>query len=200
MKNTERRSPLNLDYIRRKLIKTQYIYINDAGACGIGIFAAKAFAQGQAILVDEDGDYYHTSYTYAQIAAMGLDLAQHCFQIEHDRYLLPHGSIDDLINHSCEPTTGIRLTEDGYRLLALQDIAVGEQLTYDYSTYIANPLERLQCCCGSTRCRGEIGPFRDLSPWLRAYYRERDVVGAFAADDAGREADDAPAATLVRRA
>ena len=200
MKKTERRSPLNMDYIRRKLVKTRYIYIGDAGSCGLGIFAAKAFAQGQVILADEDGDYYHTSYTYAQIAAMGLDLARHCFQIDHDRYLLPHGSIDDLINHSCEPTTGIRLTRRGYRLLALQDIAVGEQLTYDYSTYIANPRERLQCCCGSTRCRGEIGPFRDLSPWLRAYYRERDVVGAFAADDAGREADDAPAAKLVRRA
>ena len=113
---------------------------------------------------------------------------------------MAHASAGFGINHSSEPTTGIRLTEDGYRLLALQDIAVGQQLTYDYSTYIANPLERLQCRCGSTRCRGEIGPFRDLPPWWRAYYRERDVVGAFAADDAGREADDAPAATLVRRA
>jgi hypothetical protein len=200
MKKTERRSPLNLDYIHRKLVKTRYIYIGDAGSCGLGIFAAKAFLQGQVILVDEDGDYYHTFYTYAQIAAMGLDLAQHCFQIEHDRYLLPHGSIDDLINHACEPTTGIRLTRRGYRLLALQDIAVGEQLTYDYSTYIANPLERLQCRCGSTRCRGEIGPFRDLPPWWRAYYRERDVVGAFAADGAGHEANRASAAKLVRRA
>ena len=63
--------------------------------------------QGQAIVADEDDDYYDTSYSYAQIAALGLDLARHCFQIDHDRYLLPHGSIDDLINHSCEPTAGI---------------------------------------------------------------------------------------------
>jgi uncharacterized protein len=201
MKKTERRSPLNLDYLHRKLVKTRYVYIGDAGTCGLGIFAAKAFAQGQVILGDEDGDYYHTAYTYAQIAAMGLDLAQHCFQVDHDRYLLPHGSIDDLINHACEPTTGIRLTRRGYRLLALRDIAVGQQLTYDYSTYITNPRERLQCCCGSPRCRGEIGPFRNLPPWWRAYYRERDVVGAFAvADSAGHEASHAPAAKLVRRA
>ena len=85
--------------------------------------------------------------------------------------------------------------------MALRDIAAGEQLTYDYSTYIANPRERLQCCCGSPRCRGEVGPFRDLPLWLRAYYLERDVVGAFAAADAaGREADEAPAAKLVKSA
>jgi hypothetical protein len=53
MKNTERRSPLNLDYIHRKLVKAQYIYIGDAGLCGLGIFAAKTFGQGQVILADE---------------------------------------------------------------------------------------------------------------------------------------------------
>ena len=45
MKKTERRSPLNLDYLHRKLVKTRYVYIGDAGTCGLGIFAAKAFAK-----------------------------------------------------------------------------------------------------------------------------------------------------------
>jgi hypothetical protein len=193
--------PSNLDYIHRKVAKTKYVYIGDAGGCGLGIFAARKFAQGQAIVVDEDDDYYNGSYSYAQIAALGLDLARHCFQIDHDRYLLPHGSIDDLINHSCEPTAGITLTDRGYRLVALRDIAAGEQLTYDYSTYIANPRERLQCCCGSPRCRGEVRPFRELPLRLRVYYLERDVVGTFAAADAaGHAADEAPAAKLVRSA
>ena len=198
---TKQGSLSNLNYIHRKVAKTKYVYIGEAGGCGLGIFAARSFLQGQAIVIDEDGDYYDTSYSYAQIAALGLDLARHCFQVDHDRYLLPHGSIDDLINHSCEPTAGITLTERGYRLTALRNIAAGEQLTYDYSTYITNPRERLQCCCGSPRCRGEVGPFRDLPPWLRAYYLGRSVVGAFAAADAaGHEADEAPAAKLVRRA
>jgi hypothetical protein len=199
MKPIPHRLPLDLDYLHRKITKTQYIYIGDAGRCGLGIFAAKNFPQGQTIITDDDGDYYSATYTYAQIVSMGLDLVKHGFQIDHDRYLLPHGSIDDLINHSCEPTAGITLTERGYRLVALREIAVGEQVTYDYSTYIANPQERLRCCCGSKRCRGEVGPFRDLPLWWRAYYLERDVVGAFAAaDGSGHEADGAPAAKLVR--
>jgi hypothetical protein len=176
--------PIDLDYIHRKLAKCRYIYIGETEGCGLGIFAAKAFAKGTALVVDEDGDYHQPGYSYAQVMAFGLDLATHCFQVDHDRYLLPHGSIDDLINHACEPTAGIRLTARGYRLLALRDIAPGEQITYDYSTYIANPRERLHCACGSPACRGEIGPFRDLPPERRAYYLAEGVVGPFAAADA----------------
>jgi hypothetical protein len=173
--------PFDLDHVHRKLSKTRFVYIAETERCGFGIFAAKPFPSGQPILVDEDGDYYRTSYSYAQVMAFGLDLVQHCFQIDHDRYLLPHGSIDDLINHSCSPTAGIRLTGKGYELLALRDVQVGEELTYDYSTYIANPRERLSCCCGSASCRSEVGPFRDLPAYRRAYYLARGVVGAFAA-------------------
>jgi hypothetical protein len=171
----------NLDYIRRKLTKCRFIYLAECGDYGIGIFAAKSFEQGEPIVVDEDGDYYKDSITEAEAHALGLDLSEHCFQIEHDRYLLPHGSMDDLINHSCHPTAGIVLTAQGYRLVALRSIAPGEQITYDYSTYISNPRERLVCSCGSAQCRGIIGPFADLPIHLQAYYISRGVVGGFAA-------------------
>ncbi|MEK0084399.1 SET domain-containing protein [Benzoatithermus flavus] len=178
--------PIDIDYIYRKISKCRYIYIGETEGCGLGIFAARGFPEGSALVVDEDGDYYEPSFTYAQVMSFGLDLATHCFQIDTDRYLLPHGSIDDLINHACEPSAGIRLTARGYRLIALKDVEPGEQLTYDYSTYITNPRERLRCACGSPRCRGEIGPFRELPASLRAFYLERGVVGPFAAADAAQ--------------
>ncbi len=115
-------------------------------------------------------------------------MSTHCFQIDYDRYLLPHGSIDDLINHSCEPSAGIRLTSAGYRLIAIRDIRAREEVTYDYSTYISNPRERLSCACGSARCRGDIGPFRELAPNLRAHYLALGVVAPFAAADAAAHA------------
>lgn len=175
---------LDIEYAHRKLIKTRNVYVAETALCGVGIFAAAPFRDGQAIVVDEDGDYYEGAITEAQVRLLGLDLGIHCFQIDHDRYLLPHGSIDDLINHACEPTAGIRLTERGYRLLALRDVAPGEQLTYDYSTYISNPRDRMRCRCGAPTCRGVIGPFRELPRELRAYYVARGVVGAFAAAEA----------------
>ena len=175
---------LDLDYVHKKLTKCRYIYIGDTASRGIGIFAAREFALGSSIVIDEFGDYYDGAITEAEALVQGLNLSIHCFQIDHDRYLLPHGSIDDLINHSCEPSAGIRLTAAGYRLLALRDIGVGEEVTYDYSTYITNPRERLSCACGSAHCRGNIGPFRDLPRSLQAHYLALGVVGAFVAADA----------------
>jgi len=191
---------LDLDYIRRKLTKTKHVYIAETGRYGPGIFAAAPFRGGQPIVVDEDGDYYEGAVTEAEALALGLDLSAHCFQIDEDRYLLPHGSIDDLINHACEPSAGIRLTERGYRLIALRAIAVGDEITYDYSTYITNQRERLLCGCGAFGCRRQIGPFRDLPGRLRRYYLERGVVGPFAALDAERAEEEAAARLQVKPA
>lgn len=181
MKHPSELACARLDYAYRKLVKSRLIYIGDTGSRGLGIFAAARFKEGSVIVADEDGDYFDGAVSEAEVRELGLDLSIHCFQIGHDRYLLPHGSIDDLINHSCNPTAGIRLVERGYHLIALHDVAPGDELTYDYSTYIANPRERLRCACGSPACRGDVGPFRELPPALRAYYLERGVVGAFAA-------------------
>jgi hypothetical protein len=176
----------------RKLTKTRYVYIASSEVGGLGIFAARHFHEAQVIVEDSDGDYYDEAVSEAQALGMGLDLSVHCFQIGDDAYLLPHGSIDDLINHRCEPSAGIRLTAVGYQLIALRPIAPGEELTYDYSTYISNPREYLRCRCGAACCRRDIGPFRDLPPELRAFYLARGVVGAFAAADAAAAAAGRP--------
>lgn len=174
-----------LDYIHRNLTKSKYIFIRETERYGIGIFAAKSFVLGEVILCEDDGDYYSCAVREADVLRWGLDLSRHAFQVDHDLYLLPRGSIDDLINHCCEPSAGIRLTPSGYLLIALRNIAIGEELTYDYSTYISNPRERLVCACGSASCRRDIGPFRDLPLKTKLFYVGHDVVGAFAVEDAG---------------
>jgi SET domain len=176
---------INLAYIRENLRKSMYIYIADTSQYGLGIFAAKRFINDDKIISDSSGRYFDGALSLNQVGALGLDLSRDCFQIDDDLFLLPTGSIDDLINHSCRPNTGIRFTDQGYDLVALRDIDVGEELTYDYSTYIESP-ERLSCSCGTVSCRGEIGRFRELPPRLRAYYLARGVVGAFAAGRAAK--------------
>jgi hypothetical protein len=165
----------------RKLTKCLNVYIGTTEACGYGLFAARPFAQGSTVIVDEDGDYYEGAMTLVEALRRGHDLTHDLFQIGPDSFLLPNGNIDDFVNHSCRPTTGLRLTPMGYRMVALVDIAPGDELTYDYSTYIGDTPERLACACGTTACRGTVGPFRELPPALRRYYLAHDVVGAFAA-------------------
>jgi SET domain-containing protein len=58
------------------------------------------------------------------------------------------------INHSCEPNTFMRRTDERAEFYALRDIRAGEELTLDYGD---NHHEgRLPCRCGSARCRGRL--------------------------------------------
>ncbi len=164
----------------RKLTKCLDLYISATASCGYGLFAARPFARGSTVVADEDGDYYEGVMTLAEALARGHDLSRDLFQIGDDAFLLPNGNIDDFVNHSCHPNTGLRLTPLGYRMIALVDIAAGDELTYDYSTYIGDTPERLACACGAAGCRGTIGPFRSLPPALQRHYLALDVVGRFA--------------------
>jgi hypothetical protein len=106
----------------------------------------------------------------------GLDIT---LQVGFDAFKLPNGSLDDFTNHSCDPNTGIRLTGRGALVLALRDIAAHEELTYDYSTYLNNPYERMRCLCGAANCRGLIGSFSTLPAELQRRYRALGIIGDF---------------------
>ena len=164
----------------QKLVKCLNVYLAATAECGFGLFAAKPFARGATVIADEDGDYYEGAMTLAEALARGHQLSEQLFQVGEDAFLLPNGNLDDLVNHSCNPNTGLRLTRMGYRMIALTDIAPGDELTYDYSTYIGETPERLVCACGAANCRGTIGPFRELPAEQRRRYLACDVVGEFA--------------------
>lgn len=81
----------------------------------------------------------------------------------------PVAGVADAANHSCDPN----LWWSGDELVALRDVAAGEELTYDYATGGAAALAGgalLRCNCASTRCRGliEAGD-RDIPELQRRY-------------------------------
>ncbi|MDT4912406.1 MAG: uncharacterized protein QOC66_1534 [Pseudonocardiales bacterium] len=57
------------------------------------------------------------------------------------------------LNHSCEPTLG--WGGEG-TLVAVRDIAAGEELTADYATSIDDPDFVMMCHCETYRCRQVI--------------------------------------------
>lgn len=166
------------EYTLRKLRKCLYIYIGHTRECGLGIFAAKPFAAGEIVLIDDDGDYYDQVFSYRELRERGYGL-ENTLQVGLDAFKLPTGSIEDFTNHSCDPNTGIRLNETGTIIVALRDIAPHEELTYDYSTYLNNPYERMRCRCGAPNCRGIIGNFATLPAALQKRYRALGIVGDF---------------------
>ncbi len=72
------------------------------------------------------------------------------------------GSVDDCINHSCEPNAGFVTGEPV--LHALREIAAGEQIGWDYSTSIAEAGWTLRCRCGSAGCHAIIRSWFELQP------------------------------------
>jgi hypothetical protein len=57
------------------------------------------------------------------------------------------------LNHSCEPTLG---WGDDATLVAVRDVAAGEELTVDYATAIDDPEFVMMCHCETYRCRQVI--------------------------------------------
>jgi SET domain len=68
---------------------------------------------------------------------------------------IPGGAVvevdPDRLNHSCDPS--LAWGGAGSVLLALRDLAAGEELTIDYATSTTEPSMLLRCHCETYRCR-----------------------------------------------
>jgi len=72
------------------------------------------------------------------------------------------------LNHSCDPTCGIKGKKC---LISLKDLKVGDEITIDYSTVEGNPHWQMNCSCGSNNCRGIIKSVAYLpKPLFKKYY------------------------------
>jgi hypothetical protein len=169
-------------YNLRKLRKCQHLYLAETRECGTGVFAAREFAPGEVVMMDLDGDYYDHVLSYRELCARNIDL-KYPLQVGRELFRMPSGSIDDFTNHSCDPSTGIRLYPRGTIVLAIRKIQIHDEITFDYSTYLNNPYEKILCRCRATNCRGIIGNFNTLPRNLQRYYLALGIVGDFAVED-----------------
>lgn len=169
-------------YSLRKLRKCLHLYLAQTPNRGIGVFAAREFAPGEVVMMDFDGDYYDEVLSYPELRARNIDL-QYPLQVGPDLFRVPSGTIDDFTNHSCDPNTGIRLYPRGTIVLAIRRIRIHDEITFDYSTYLNNPYEKIVCRCGAANCRGIIGNFSSLPHHLQQHYLSLGIVGDFAVED-----------------
>ena len=57
------------------------------------------------------------------------------------------------INHSCDPNCETEEIEGHIWIIALRNIAAGEELTYDYQLYDGGDDGTAVCTCGTRKCR-----------------------------------------------
>jgi hypothetical protein len=126
--------------------------VRDSAIHGKGLFARQAIARGEIVAVK--GGHVLTGPEWA---ALERDLGPADIQISEDLFIAPvrqeqrHGSML-YTNHSCEPNLAI---QGQIVLVAMREIAVGEELTIDWATTDDGDHE-MACRCGAPGCRGLI--------------------------------------------
>lgn len=138
---------------------------------GKAVFAAVPLHEGERLI----------AFTGPRLAAARIPrrlrgAADRFVQVTPGEVMGPSGRLDDLVNHSCEPNAGLRFGPDGVVLVAIRDIAPGEEVTWDYSTTLTDAAWRMSCACGAPRCRGVVGAFDTLPAERQQYYRARNLV------------------------
>jgi SET domain-containing protein len=143
--------------------------LRDVPEKGTGVFARRAFAAGAEVL-EFLGDRKDVS-AFADLT--------HALQIGPTTYLSPSGQVDDYVNHSCDPNTGVRDDAGRIVLFALKPIATGDEITFDYATTQAGHHWTITCACGSANCRGTIADFRDMPGDRQKFYIDHGAVLPF---------------------
>ena len=134
---------------------------------GWGLFASHAIGRGGIVAVK--GGHVLTRGAWAEIER---ELGPAEIQISEDLVIAPasaeerHGAMLHS-NHSCEPNVAL---QGQIVLVAMRDIAPGEELTHDWATTDDGDYE-VECRCGSPRCRRVITGKDWRKPELQEKYK-----------------------------
>ena len=140
------------------------------GKHGRGVFAREPIRKGATVL-----RYAGPFLRYADTTPL-----TYAVQIAPDLYLGASGGPDDYVNHCCEPNCGlvIRSPED-VTLVAIRDVATGEEITFDYSTTMDEDDFQMPCHCGVPSCRKLIRDGKHLPEEVWDRYAGDDILPGY---------------------
>ena len=135
-----------------------------AGEKGWGSYAVEPIEAGETVAA-----FGGCIVPIAVLQTFSDDRQSRSIQVDADLYLVSGDTPDpgDMLNHSCEPNCGLL----GQMLVvAMRDIAPGEELSFDYAMCDASDYDEFRCLCGEPTCRGivTVSDWRD--PVLQAKY------------------------------
>jgi uncharacterized protein len=128
------------------------LMIRSSALHGAGVYTAAPIPKGTQVVEytgprlrakDADGLYLEGDVTYL-------------FGMDGGKTIIDGFGMAAFVNHSCDPNCESDQIKGRIWIIAIRDIAAGEELTYDYNIYDAEPGEDARCRCGSANCRGTM--------------------------------------------
>lgn len=116
--------------------------------------------------------------TFKQTLQLGNDEC-YTLQIGINKYIVPNPPFH-LSNHSCRPNCGINRQ---LQFIALQNIAPGEELVWDYSTSMLERHWTMKCDCEQDNCRHLIRDFDTLPIHFQEKYLHLGIVLPFIVEE-----------------
>jgi uncharacterized protein len=131
---------------------------------GMGVFAIEPVGRGEVLAM-----WGGRVVTVEEIYRFDEQQRHYMIQIEEELFLTPSDPTEaaEYVNHSCDPSAGLN---GQIALLALRDIAPGEEICFDYAMSESHSLFEFECRCGSPRCRGWLRADDWLDPELQRRY------------------------------
>lgn len=134
------------------------------GKGGRGVFAVQPIGKDEILAIW--GGEVITGY---DIVALPEEKRRLILQVDENHYLLTtNEGPADWINHSCDPNSGLR---GQITLVAMRDIAPGEEICFDYVMSDSSIYDEFQCGCTSPQCRGKFSADDWMKPELWDRYR-----------------------------
>lgn len=124
---------------------------------GYGIFAAMPFQCGDIVYTGEERAHRIVTRQHVERSWSTDDATlfrHYAYPLSDEVYALWDADSSTWApqNHSCEPNTEFF----GLNVVALRDIALGEELTIDYARSMNESSASFECHCGSRQCRKHI--------------------------------------------
>lgn len=115
----------------------------------MGLFAREAVPAGELLTL-----YMGQLIDGAVLEGLPPAEQVHILQIEEDLYIHPVSTEPaHYVNHSCNPNAGFA---GQIAVVALREIAPGEEICFDYAMCDGSPYDEFECLCGEAACRKRI--------------------------------------------
>lgn len=137
--------------------RRQRPYAVQATSAGLGIVANRPIFRGEIVFKGEERSQRIATRRWVETTwdtAARRVFSQYAYPLSDEVYILWSERPQDWApqNHSCAPTTRY----DGLNVVALCDLAIGDELTLDYAELGNEHAEAFECLCGAPRCRGLV--------------------------------------------